>query len=126
MDLTVLTSPSAGIHSVSDQSGPTHDTITCFRLSGLTPQVWLVCVSSAASLPTTVLASICWTPCQTLVAGLSSRSTTGPPMFILLSVHSGQLLAFPTVVTSSDLNLQSTPLHSDQPLNQSTQLDSGR
>ncbi|KAI9599862.1 hypothetical protein KEM48_010257 [Puccinia striiformis f. sp. tritici PST-130] len=60
MDLTVLTSPSAGIHSVSDQSGPTHDTITCFRLSGLTPQVWLVCVSSAASLPTTVLASICW------------------------------------------------------------------
>ncbi|KNF01073.1 hypothetical protein PSTG_05703 [Puccinia striiformis f. sp. tritici PST-78] len=140
MDLAVLTSPSTGSHS--DQSGPSHDTITCFRLSGSTPQVWSVCVSSfftdnCACIdllghhveinPESRLDQITalhWSPDgQSLVAGLSSRSMTGSPMFILLSVHSGQLLAFPTVVTSSDLNLQSTPLRSDQPSNQTNKLD---
>ncbi|POW16767.1 hypothetical protein PSHT_06683 [Puccinia striiformis] len=145
MDLAVLTSPSTGSHS--DQSGPSHDTITCFRLSGSTPQVWSVCVSSFFTDNCACIdllghhveinpdrypfLSDHWDPVlircspigQSLVAGLSSRSMTGSPMFILLSVHSGQLLAFPTVVTSSDLNLQSTPLRSDQPSNQTNKLD---
>ncbi|POW21542.1 hypothetical protein PSHT_02258, partial [Puccinia striiformis] len=140
MDLAVLTSPSTGIHS--DQSGPSHDTTTCFCLSGSTPQVWLVCVTSFLTnncacvdllghhieinpgLRFNQITALHRSPDgQSLVVGLRSRSTTCPPMFISLSVHLGQLLAFPTVVTSSDLNLQSTPLYSDPPSNQFTQLD---
>ncbi|PLW04424.1 hypothetical protein PCASD_26472, partial [Puccinia coronata f. sp. avenae] len=55
---------------------------------------------------------------QSLAVGLSRKSSTRPPAFILLSVHSGQLLAFPTVVTSFDL----PPLQTEQTSHQTTEL----
>ncbi|KAA1090872.1 hypothetical protein PGT21_016486 [Puccinia graminis f. sp. tritici] len=142
MDLAVLTSPSTGINSAPPNQSTSHDTLSCFRLSGSTPQVWSVSVGrffadNCACVDLLghhvdldpesrfdEITALHWSPDgQSLVAGLSSKSSSCPPTFVLLSVHSGQLLAFPTVVTSSDLNLQSTPLHSDQPSDQTTKID---
>ncbi|MBW0463621.1 hypothetical protein O181_003336 [Austropuccinia psidii MF-1] len=122
MDLVALTTslasnPSAGD---TDNQPSNNDTIVCFRLSGATPQVWSVqvnkffaencaCVDLMGQNVEIDLGSqfdeitaLHWSPDgQSLAAGLSSRSPSRPPTFILLSVHSGQLLAFPTVLTSS-------------------------
>ncbi|OAV93548.1 hypothetical protein PTTG_11760 [Puccinia triticina 1-1 BBBD Race 1] len=136
MDLAVLTSPSTGTDSAASNQSTSHDdTISCFRLSGSTPQVWSASIGrfftdNCACVDLLgyhveldpdsrfdEITALHWSPDgQSLVAGVSSTSPARPATFILLSVHSGQLLAFPTVVTSSDLNLQSaTPLHSGQP-----------
>lgn len=140
MDLAVLTSPSTLIEgAVSNQSASSHDTVSCYRLSGSTPQVWSVSVSKFLSDNCACvdllghhveidqgsrydeITNLHWSPDgHSLVVGLNSKSSAHPPAFILLSVHSGQLMAFPTVLNAANLNLQTVPLHSEQPSNQTT------